>query len=405
MRGGVVERARYDCIVIDDDPGICRLVSRVVAKTGLSSLQLGSAGALSEALANPHPAIVFLDVALDRSDAVDGIRVLRARDFKGAVQLISGKDPALLTELKGVGERYGLRMLNPLQKPFRTEQLRRALAGGCAAHSLAAHLRPPATVPATPRVELWEALAHGWLRVFYQPKIALAENRIVGAEALARIEHPVHGLLGPAAFMPGAAAADMEKLTELVVATAMRDWEALHAVGCGSQLAVNAPVSALTGGALAEIVRDGRPPSAAWPGLIVEITEDEAVRELEIVKEAALQLRIYDVRLAIDDFGAGYSSFARLTQLPFCELKLDRSFVQNCAADPLRAGICQSIVELAHASGAACAAEGIESAADRDALVSMGCDLGQGFFFARPVGLAEFLRLPRPPGEARLACA
>ena len=103
------------------------------------------------------------------------------------------------------------------------------------------------------------------------------------------------------------------------------------------------------------------------------------MQEFDAVAEAAVQLRIYDVTLAIDDFGSGYSSFARLKQFPFSELKLDRSYVQNCASDPVNASICQSIVDLARASGAICVAEGIETEADCAALIRMGCNLGQGY--------------------------
>jgi EAL domain-containing protein (putative c-di-GMP-specific phosphodiesterase class I) len=163
--------------------------------------------------------------------------------------------------------------------------------------------------------------------------------------------------------------------------------------GRNLRLAVNAPVKALTDNALTRLVRDLRPRQENWPGLIIEITETDAIQEFETVLEAAVQLRIYNVRLAIDDFGSGYSSFARLKQLPFCELKLDRSYVQNCATDSVNAGICQSIIDLAHASGATCVAEGIEVPTDLAALVRMGCDLGQGYLFARPMSVGKLIEL------------
>ena len=88
----VASESRYQCVVIDDDPDICALISRVLSKIGVTSRGLSSAGALAGALKEPHPSIVFLDVTLDRSDAIDGIRILRQGSFGGAVQLISGKD-------------------------------------------------------------------------------------------------------------------------------------------------------------------------------------------------------------------------------------------------------------------------------------------------------------------------
>ena len=121
------------------------------------------------------------------------------------------------------------------------------------------------------------------------------------------------------------------------------------------------------------------------------MTEEEAVKEFDAVSEAAVQLRIYSVTLAIDDFGSGYSSFARLKQFPFSEIKLDRSYVQNCATDPVNASICQSIVDLARATGAICVAEGIETETDWNALIRLGCNLGQGYLFGRPMSVGKLI--------------
>jgi EAL domain-containing protein (putative c-di-GMP-specific phosphodiesterase class I) len=201
----------------------------------------------------------------------------------------------------------------------------------------------------------------------------------------------VHGILGPISFLPGAPEAALRRLTEFVVRKAFLDWRVMERAGSNLHLSVNSPVKSLTGTGLAELVREARPREEAWPGLVIEVTEDEAVEEFDAVAEAAVQLRIYGITLAIDDFGSGYSSFARLKQLPFSEIKLDRSFVQNCANDSVNASICQSIVDLARASGAICVAEGIESDADRAALIRMGCNIGQGYYFGRPMSVGQLI--------------
>jgi len=393
----VAEKERHKCVVIDDDPDICALISRVLAKIGINSVGLSSAAALATALQNVHPSIVFLDVALDRSDAIDGIRVLRQTGFDGAVQLISGKDAELLANIKEIGERNGLKMLDPLRKPFRSEQLRKLFTGGEAnppdAAAISARykrLRREEELPVT-KIDLGEALDAHWLDMHYQPKVDLVRNRVVGAEGLARVNHPVHGILGPPSFLPHAAEAAQHRLTEFVVRKAFLDWEVMRSVGRNLHLSVNSPVKALTAPGLTDLVREFHPRDKNWPGLIIEVTEEEAVREFDAIAEAAVQLRIYGVTLAIDDFGSGYSSFARLKQFPFTELKLDRSFVQNCAEDPVNASICQSIVDLARASGAICVAEGIETDKDWAALIRMGCHLGQGFFFGRPMSVGRLI--------------
>ena len=225
----------------------------------------------------------------------------------------------------------------------------------------------------------------------YQPKVDLVLNRVVGAEGLARVNHPVHGLLGPQSFLPGAPVAALNKLTEFVIKKAFLDWEVMTSAGRNLHLAVNAPVQALIDPCLVKLVREHHPRNPKWPGLIIEVTEEEAVREFEAVSEAAVQLRIYNVTLAIDDFGSGYSSFARLKQFPFNEIKLDKSFVQNCATDPMNGSICQSIVDLARATGVTCVAEGIETESDWDALIRLGCKLGQGYLFGRPMSVGKLI--------------
>jgi EAL domain-containing protein (putative c-di-GMP-specific phosphodiesterase class I) len=119
------------------------------------------------------------------------------------------------------------------------------------------------------------------------------------------------------------------------------------------------------------------------------------VKDVTLMHEIATQLRIYGITFAIDDFGEGYSSFARLRELPFAELKLDRSFVHNCAVDTQNAGICQAIIDLAHHFGAVAVAEGLENPADLQAIHRMGCDMGQGFLLARPMPKSRLVSMFR----------
>jgi EAL domain-containing protein (putative c-di-GMP-specific phosphodiesterase class I) len=157
--------------------------------------------------------------------------------------------------------------------------------------------------------------------------------------------------------------------------------------------AVNASVGSLTGFDIVALVRENRPRCEGWPGLILEVPEGEVVNDVGLIHEIATQLRIYNIALAIDDFGEGYSSFARLRELPFGELKLDRSFVDGCSSEPRSAGICQAIVDLAHHFGVSAVAEGLEQRADVELVSNMGCDVGQGYYFARPMTKASFLEM------------
>jgi EAL domain-containing protein (putative c-di-GMP-specific phosphodiesterase class I) len=275
----------------------------------------------------------------------------------------------------------------------------------------AAPMQGRSSAPASPAqaqpVEgnLGEALRHDWLELWYQAKIDLRRKYLAGAEALARIRHPELGILLPSRFLPAGSQDDIVQLTERALLAILRDWTAFDAAGFNLRLAINLPVPVLLRLPIERIVAENRPKAPHWPGLILEVTEDQVVRDLALAHEIAEQLRIGGVTLAIDDFGAGYSSFSSLRKLAFAELKIDHSFVNGCADDATNAAICQTAIDLAHRFGSAAVAEGIEQMADLTALSMMGCDFGQGVLIAPPLPLQAFLgllrrRLNRPAGGA-----
>jgi EAL domain-containing protein (putative c-di-GMP-specific phosphodiesterase class I) len=181
-------------------------------------------------------------------------------------------------------------------------------------------------------------------------------------------------------------------MTEMVIATALRDWNDCAALGMPAlNLAVNVPASGFVKLPIAQIIREQRPKSEQWPGLILEVTEDQIVHDLELANEVANELRAQNCSLAIDDFGAGYSSLGRLRQLPFSELKIDRAYVTDCHLDKVKAGMLESIIDVARRFGLKTVAEGIESAHESHKLQGLGVPVGQGFLFAKPMAKADLL--------------
>ena len=160
-------------------------------------------------------------------------------------------------------------------------------------------------------------------------------------------------------------------------------------------MAVNIPVSALVKLAVPDIVQTYRPQFEKWPGLIIDVTEEQIVTDLALATDITKRLAHLDVQLAIDEFGRGYSSLARLKELPFAELKLDRAFVTDCGTDKVNAPLCKTVIDLAHNFGSVAVAIGIEKASDALALISMGCDYGQGFLLGQPMPEERFVSLLR----------
>ena len=373
------------CFVIDSDASIRHFLSLIMHGAGIDTEELADGQSLPAALARRTPDAVFLDIALESAEAIGCVVALGQRGYSGYLQLMSSRGSAVLSHVKSIGDQHRLLMLPTLKKPFETAVVLKIL------HDL--KLGEPA--PIAGRVDLDEALNNKWIEFWFQPKIDLRKKQLVGAEAFARARHPLHGVLTPSAFMPGAKEASLVTLSELALAQALRAGVNFAKLGVNLRLAVNVPVNALVKIAVADIVQTYRPQYEKWPGLIIDVTEEQIVTDLKLASELTKKLAHLNVKLAIDDFGRGYSSLVRLKELPFAELKLDRAFVADCGTDKVNAPLCKTVIDLAHNFGSIAVAIGIEKAADAMALVSMGCDYGQGFLLGQPMPEERFISLLR----------
>jgi EAL domain-containing protein (putative c-di-GMP-specific phosphodiesterase class I)/FixJ family two-component response regulator len=381
--------------VLDDEAEVGKLVSQVLKTCGYAPLQFTAPAAFFKQVEASAPALIVLDLALGQSDAVEIIRRLEVLKFKGKILLISGRDEATLAEIAEIGTRHGMTMLVPLKKPFRANDIRARLAEPDAdAPSEAQKPRVDAKPTKRSKIQFTEALRQNWLELWYQPKIDLKTLSVCGAEGLLRAKHPERGIIGPADILPPAGDSNHVPLAKFVLERAMRDWNRFAHQGLPIRLAINVPVSVLTSPNFIALVRQALPTRPNFPGLIIEVTEDEVIRDPEWTREIAMQLKLYNVHLSIDDFGSAYASLSRLKDLPVTEIKIDQSFVQNCSSDQTKRVICQTVVDLAHGFGASVCAEGVETAEDLRTLVSIGADTVQGFLFAKPMpadGLLEKL--------------
>jgi EAL domain-containing protein (putative c-di-GMP-specific phosphodiesterase class I) len=328
---------------------------------------------------------MFINISLESADAIETVVKLGKGAFRGAIQLMSTRGAAVLDHVKNIGLQHKLTMLPVLKKPFETDAIVKIL------HEL--KLGMPASVAT--RIGLDEALANKWVEFWYQPKIDLRKKQLAGAEGYARVRHPQHGIVLPAAFMPGAPDESVFALSELALNSALKTGLKFSKLGVNLRLTVNIPVPALVKLPVEDIVRAHRPNTEKWPGLIIDVPEEQIVTDLALACELTKKLERHNVRLAIDDFGRGTSSLARLGELPFAELKLDRAFVADCGTDKVNAPLCKTVIDLAHNFGRVAVAMGIEKAADAVALVSMGCDFGQGFLLGQPMPEERFISLLR----------
>ena len=255
------------------------------------------------------------------------------------------------------------------------------------------------TTRATLEADLREAVGRGELVLHYQAQV-VGEGRLTGAEALARWQHPRRGLVSPLEFIPLAEETGLIlPVGQWVMETAcaqLARWATLPAM---AHLSVAVNVSArqlhhkdFVSTVLAVLDRTGANPK----NLKLELTESLLVADVEdtISKMAALKSR--GVGFSLDDFGTGYSSLSYLKRLPLDQLKIDQSFVRNILSDPNDAAIAKMVIVLAGSLGLTVIAEGVEMEAQRDFLARQGCHAYQGYFFSRPLPLAEFERFCNP---------
>ena len=373
------------CFLVDAEPGVRRLVGSILDRYRVALQAFDTLDEMEASCRHREPQLLLIDVTCAVSAALAIIDKLAAAAIACPVQLLSGLNPVLLEQIQRHGRRGGLQMLPVLLKPLQGGALTRVID----------QLQLRRDALATTQVSLEEVLAEGWLELWYQPVIDLKQRKLVGAEAFARARHPELGVLPPDAFLPGANETSLIDLTRRVLGRALHDWSSFATIGVPIELSINVPLVALTKLSVFGILWEQKPDAAQWPGLTLEISEDEAIENLSLVKKAVAELRSYRISMAIDNFGPRYAEFCRWSDFPFTAIKIDRSYIAGCDVDPVNRGLCETLVEFARTFNVTSAAEGIETSAELQALRDLGCEVGQGYFFARPQPKSELVNLLR----------
>lgn len=242
--------------------------------------------------------------------------------------------------------------------------------------------------------ELRRALEQQEFRVYYQPIIALASGKVIGMEALIRWEHPRLGTISPAQFIQTAEETGLiVPMGQWVLEEACRQvqqWQSERKDGTILELSVNLSARQLQQANLVtEIAQVLQKTGLAPMNLKLEITESVAMSDAEGTLSRLYELKALGVKLAIDDFGTGYSSLSYLKRFPVDTLKIDRSFVAGLGQNAEDTAIVQAVVTMAHTVGLTVTAEGVETTEITSHLQGLGCDLAQGYYFAKPLPSAS----------------
>jgi EAL domain-containing protein (putative c-di-GMP-specific phosphodiesterase class I) len=380
-------------LVVEDDPLQRLSLVRQLFGMKCASVLEAENGKIALALMRdaPNIDIVLCDLEMPEMDGMEFIRHFGLARSAASLIINSSLGSSLIGSVEKMAAAYGVTLLGVLEKPVTPAALR----------ELFSRYDPKASRRTLPLVpprdfsgeEIAEALHAGQFKPFFQPKIDIATGALVGAEALARWDHPSYGLIYPGKFIAALERSNsMDELTRIMLRQSAEACLAWHKHN--PELTVSVNVSAVSLGdtvkadQYTEIVRSA---GLSPRHVILELTESAMIENLGATLENLARLRMRGFGLSIDDYGTGFSSMKQLEQVPFTELKIDYSFVTGCGSNPKLLGIVKSSIALAQSLGIKCVAEGVESQADWDTLKAAGCDIGQGYFYSNPMDPALFL--------------
>ena len=361
-------------LIVEDDHAVAQLIETVARNAGYQVATTSTLDDFLSHLDNDFPTHIVLDLNMPSVDGIEFMRILAERKSTAKIVITSGVGGRVLDAARRLGQDRGLNVVATLPKPFRLAEASQLMAGLLNTESAITH------------EALEAAIAQGDLFLVYQPKVDLRTGEVAGYEALVRWQHAVHGIVAPDQFLPLAESSELiHPLTDTVFRLGLRQLAAWRDQP-DATLALNVSGRCLFDLTFADRLHDSCALAGIEPRrLVLELTETSAMADPVNAMDILSRLRIKGFRLSLDDFGTGYSSLLQLARLPFSELKVDRTFVQEMRSSREARAIVKSIVELAHNLGLESTAEGIEDAEAVKSLIDFGCDLAQGYFLAKPM--------------------
>lgn len=380
-------------LVLEDEP-----LQRLVTVTALKKVmpgQVHEAASGSEALALlEHCERMDIAICDLKMPGMDGLAFLRHASRSGklhSVILCSQIEPILRQTTVSMIRRLGLNFLGDLGKPFNLERLTTLLTRyQNQRHGLVTALKK-SELPTL--ADVIRGLDNGEFEPYYQPKVALDNASLQGAEALARWNHPQLGVLPPSHFLHIMEHHSLlDRLFWQLFDQGLALRRKLAQKGIPLSFSFNLHPSQLASQTLTESIATLLVPfQVPSSSITFEITETSLISAPASSLENLVRLRVMGCGLAMDDFGAGYSSLDRLCELPFSQIKLDGTFVRKMGHHPRSSAIISYTVALARSLGMSLIIEGVETREQQERLLELGCDIAQGFVFARPMPESHFI--------------
>jgi EAL domain-containing protein (putative c-di-GMP-specific phosphodiesterase class I) len=382
-------------LIIDDDAFAVKVVSSQLHKLGFRN---------TEGITDPLTALDYLrahkesvktivcDLQMPGLDGIELLQKIGEDGYTGRILLVSGEDPRVIRSAQRLVESMSMSLIGAMPKPIKLEALSALLASSTA-------LKPPIHVHAKmPQDQIRSGFETSQFVNFYQPKVNVDTGAVVGWEALIRWEHPEHGLLSPARFLPEVEAGGfghdllMHVLTGPTGALSLLR-EQLSQGDKAFKVAVNLADSNLLDPRLPEKLIDLMNEFGVSPkNLMLEVSEDRSTEDRTISNTTLSRLALKGFPLSLDDFGAGETTMSDLSDIAISELKFDRSFVQNVDQDSAQRMSLSSCVNMADTLGLNTVAEGVETLEEWNTIKSIGCRVVQGYLVGKPMPVASLAR-------------
>lgn len=381
-------------LVVEDDTFQRQMIINMLRLLGITSIsEAGNGRQALEAIhgENSKPVnIAFCDLNMPEMDGMEFMRHLEERHNNVAIVILSAQDKKLLSAVGRMAKMYGIKLLGTVEKPIALAHLKELLSkyDACAINPYV----PDITARHFTLDEVLQGVHANQIFPFFQPKMDVKTGRIIGAEALARWVHPEYGVVGPNDFIP--ILEEQKKIYDLTFQMLEKSALACHTfleITPGLTISVNLSLALLDDPGLADKIAQLVKNAGTDPKhFVLEITESAAMTDVALALENLTRLCMYGFALSIDDYGTGYSSMQQLTRIPFSELKIDQSFVKDFTDNEALRIVVESSIDMAHKLRIKSTAEGVETIYEWNTLKSMGCDIAQGFFIAKPMDKIQF---------------
>jgi EAL domain-containing protein (putative c-di-GMP-specific phosphodiesterase class I) len=333
--------------------------------------------------------VILCDLEMPNMDGMEFIRHVGKAGAPVSIILTSAMERSVISSVETMTRAYGINLLGAIEKPATPQKLRVLIEK----HTDQSKPAAPKSMAPIPDSEVIAAMEKQEFLPYFQPKVELDSGKVVGAEALVRWRHPEKGIVPPIAFLDAIEKNKlMDELTWMMLEKSALACLAWHKRGWPLNVSVNLSLTSLEDTGLADRITQTVEKQGLSPKHVtLEITESAAMTNVASCLEGLARLRMKGFGLSIDDYGTGYSSMQQLGRIPFTELKIDKSFVTDCAKNPQQRVILESSIDMARKLGLKTVAEGVETRGDWNLLKEIGCTIAQGYFIAKPMPALQFV--------------